>query len=75
MDKIVLELDYESRVLYDLEKTWVQKQMCEDGYMLCYKNKEWDRKVIYRSNDKQLLFKLQDKLMKEVSEGKTYIKL
>lgn len=75
MDKIVLELDYESRVLYDLEKTWVQRQISEAGYMLCYKDKEWDRRIIYRSRDKQLLFKLQDKMMREVSEGKKYIKL
>lgn len=75
MGKIILELSYETKVLYNLEKTWIQPLTMSPGYMLCYEDDEWDRGVIYRSDDKAFLIKLQNKFMHEVSEGKKYIKL
>lgn len=75
MDRIVLELDYESIVLYNLEKTWVEQSNIYRDYILCYKDAEWKKNTIYRSNNKDVLFELQRKMMKEVSEGKTYIRL
>lgn len=44
--------------------------------MLCYSDAKFERGIIYRTNnDKELLLRLQDKLMAEVSEGKKLIKL
>ena len=76
MDKVVLQLSYGTVVLYDLESTWIQRKTMSPGWMLCYSDAKFERGIIYRTNnDKEVLLRLQEKLMTEISEGKKLIKL
>lgn len=78
MNKVVLQLDYGTLVLYDLESTWIQPKTMSPGWMLCYSDAKFERGIIYRTrsySEKEVLLRLQEKLMNEISEGKKLIKL
>ena len=74
MEKIYLQLDYATIILYNLTSTWIQPKTTSAGYMLCYEDDKYSRGVIYRSCNKELLVKIQDKIMNDVNSGKTKIK-
>jgi len=75
LDKVVLKLDYGNVVIHNLRSTWVQPLTMRPGWMLCYEDDIYNRGIIYRSRDKSHLIDLQDKLLKEYSEGKKLIRL
>ena len=74
MGKIYLQLDYGTIILYNITSTWIQPKTTSTGYMLCYEDDKYSRGIIYRSSNKELLVKLQDKIMKDINSGKTRVK-
>lgn len=75
MSKIKLELDYGTITIYNLEETWIQRLEMSPGYMLCYKDDIYSRKIIYRSDNKSLLISIQSKLMNQIAKGEKNIRL
>lgn len=74
MDKIILELSYGDVILYNLKSTWIQPLTMRPGYMLCYNDDVYDRGIIYRSNNKQLLLTNQAVLMNKINNGEKKIR-
>ena len=75
MSKIMLKTNHGKITIHNLNSTWIQPLTMSPGYMLCYEDDIYKRGTIYRSTDKQLLMRLQDKLMDAYNEGKKKIKL
>lgn len=72
---ITLQLSYGIIRIFNLQKTWIQRMVMRPGYMLCYEDDKYERGVIYRSTDFQLLFDFQNDLYNSLDEGKKNIKL
>ena len=73
MREFILELSYETNVIRNLKKTWIQPLMMSPGWVLCYEDDLYIRGAIYRSTNKKLLAKLQDRMMEAYGKGQTII--
>ncbi|MCI9247427.1 MAG: hypothetical protein HFJ30_10105 [Clostridia bacterium] len=75
MREFILVLDYDTKIIRNLRATWIQPQTMSGGWMLCYEDDEYERGIIYRSQDKALLMKLQGRMIEAYSAGKEKIQL
>ena len=75
MYKLILDSEYGSIVVKDLDEIWVQKNIFYQEWQLCYKDKKWERKTIYFSKDKELLLKLKNKIIDAYVAGEKRVKV
>ena len=75
MREFMLELDYETKILRNLRSVWIQPMTMQVGWMLCYEDDIYDRGIIYRSKDKNLLNDLASKMLQAYDEGKNRVRL
>ncbi len=75
MEKFILELSYGTKVIKNLKSTWIQPMSTQPGYMLCFEDDVYERGVIYRSQDKELLVELQTKMMEAYNNGKDRVQI
>ena len=75
MREFILELDYGTKIIKNLNSTWIQPMMMSPGWMLCYKDDVYDRGIIYRSENKKVLVEIQSKMINAYQEGKSKVRL
>ena len=72
---ITLQLTYGVKRIYNLEKTRIQPLMMSEGYALCYKDDKYERGIIYRSTNHQVLEDVQDEIWNSLSSSIKLIKV
>ena len=75
MGRIVLYTDYKTLIVEDLQEVWIQQNLTMPGYSLCYKDKHYERNIVYRSGNKKLLQELGQKLLKAYVNGDKEVKI
>ena len=75
MREFILVLDYGTKIIRNLKATWIQPKTMSVGWMLCYEDDEYECGIIYRSHDKALLRKLQQRMIEAYKTGQEQIQL
>ena len=75
MREFILELDYGSTIVRNLQSIWIQPMTMQPGWMLCYEDDIYKKGIIYRSTDKSLLIEMSSKIMEAYSTGKKRIRI
>ena len=70
MKRMFLNLTYETVLVQNLRKVWVEKELLGNEWLLCYENHYFQRKIVYSSSDKELLIKLGDEIKTAYVNGK-----
>ena len=75
MREFTLDLDYGIKIVKNLRCTWIQRMTMKPGFQLCYEDDIYEKGVIYRSQNKELLIELQSKMIDAYKEGKSKVRL
>ena len=75
MREVILELDYATKIIKNLSNIWIQPLTMSVGYMLCYSDDVYERGIIYRSKNLELLRSLKEKFIRKYANGSNIIRL